>query len=48
MAGNQQLARDITKLFEMKDTSEPLRKLLQDLISRITVLENKVKALEGN
>ena len=48
MAGNNpNLPMDVTKLFEIRDTSQPLRKLLSDLIIRINGLEDRVKELEN-
>jgi hypothetical protein len=39
MAGNIQVPRDLTKVVEVKDTSDPLRRFLTDLLNRITILE---------
>lgn len=47
MAGNIGMLPDLTKVLEIsvKDTSDPLRRFLLDLLVRVDVLESKVKEL---
>lgn len=47
MADNLQLPKDITKLFELKDTSQPLRRLLIQILNKQNELENRIAELEN-
>lgn len=44
MAAN--LPKDIVKLFELRDTTGPLYKFLQDMLNRTERLEKEVEALK--
>lgn len=46
MVDNLQIPKDVTKLFEMKDTSGPLKKFLTDLLNKVNTLEKRIKELE--
>lgn len=45
MADNIQIPKDVTKVLEVKDRSEPLRKLLIDILTRLNTLEKKTSEL---
>lgn len=47
MADNLQIPNDVTKVVEVKDTSQPLRTLLIQLVNKINQLEERVEALEN-
>lgn len=45
MADNINIPQNLTKVVEVKDTSEPLRKFLLSLMVKITALEKQVEEL---
>lgn len=47
MAGSTQLPKDLLKLFEVRDTSAPMRKFIIELLTRIEALEQRIKVLES-
>lgn len=47
MVDNIQIAPDVTKVIEVKDTSAPLRTLLIKLTNQLRVLEQRIEALEN-
>lgn len=46
MADNLNIPKDLTKVFEIRDTSNVLRTFLIDLATRLQNAEAKIKALE--
>lgn len=46
MADNVNLPQNLTKVVEVKDTSDPLRRFLIDLLVRVVALEKQVKELQ--
>ncbi len=47
MVDSVNLPNNLTKVFEVRDTSEPLRRFLIDLLIRVQALEKKNTALEA-
>lgn len=46
MAGNLQVPRDLTDLFEVRPKVEPLRKFLEEVANTIRVQQETIKKLE--
>jgi hypothetical protein len=46
MADNVNIPQNLTKVIEVKDTSDPLRKFLLSLLVKITTLEKQVAELQ--
>ena len=46
MAANVNIPQNLTKVIEVRDTSEQLRRFLIDLLIRIDFLEEQVKELK--
>ena len=46
MVDSVNIPKDLTKIFEVKDTSDTLRRFLTDMFIRLDSLEKKVMTLE--
>lgn len=46
MADNIVIPQNLTKVVEVKDTSEPLRRFLLDLLVRVNTLEKQIVVLQ--
>lgn len=46
MADNIVIPQNLTKVVEVKDTSEPLRRFLLDLLVRVNTLEKQITVLQ--
>lgn len=47
MADSINIPQNLTRVFEVKDTSEPLRRFLTDLLIRVQNLETSNKELQA-
>lgn len=48
MAANLTVPKDVTKLYELKETNTLLYRLLTDITAKCNELEQRVAVLEGN